>query len=122
MAGHSLTLFTDGTETSAITLSFALYELARNPHCQDKLFDEISATKIKHNGVLPAEGLHEMIYLEGVLLEALRMHPALMAMSKVCTQEYTLPKTSEQSEPVTIHPGTAVNIPVMGIHMYVLMD
>lgn len=31
----------------------------------------------------------------------------------VCTQEYTLPKTSGQSEPITICPGTVGNIPLL---------
>lgn len=117
MAGHALALFTDGTETSSTVLSYALYELAENPHCQAKLFDEICASMSKHGGKLTVERLQEMIYLEGVLLETLRKHPALMVMAKVCTVEHTLPKTSKQSKPVTIQPGTVINIPVLGIHM-----
>lgn len=117
LAGHLIALFMDGTETSSATLAYTLYELARNPHCQEKLFDEITATMNKYDGKLTAEGLHEMIYLEGVMLEALRIHPGLMTLSKVCNEEYTLPKTSGQSEAVTIYPGTVVNIPLMGVHM-----
>lgn len=94
-----------------------MYELAANPHVQEKLFDEISQTLNKYDGQLTFDGLQEMSYLEGVLMEVLRMHPPMIAMSKVCTQAYTLPKTSQQSEPITIQPGTVVNIPVMGIHM-----
>lgn len=117
LAGHAMALFTDGTETSSAALSYALYELAVNPRCQEKLLHEIRTTMSKHGGNLTAEGLQEMIYLEGVLFEALRKHPALMVMSKVCTVEHTLPKTSKQSKPVTIQPGTVINIPVLGIHM-----
>ena len=93
-----------------------MYELALNPHCQEKLFDEITANMAKYGGKLTAEGLQEMDYLEGVLLEALRKHPALITMMKMCTKPYTLPKTSDQSEAVTIQPGTIVAIPVLAIH------
>lgn len=117
LAGHAMALFTDGTETSSTALSYALFELAINPHCQEKLFNEIQTTMTKYGGKLTVEGLQEMIYLEGVLFEALRKHPALMVMSKVCTVEHTLPKTSKQTKPVTIQPGTVINIPVLGIHM-----
>lgn len=40
-------------------------------------------------------------------------------MSKACTKEYTLPKLDDQTEPVTICPGTTVQIPVRAIHLYV---
>lgn len=117
MAGHAFLLFTDGTETSSIVLSFALHELAVNPHCQEKLFDEIRVTITKHGGQLTVEALQEMIYLEGLVFELLRMHPVEAVLQKVCSEEYTLPKTNEQLGPVTIQPGTVVNIPVMAVHM-----
>lgn len=117
LAGHIVGLFIDGTETSSSALSYALYELATNPHCQDKLFEEITENMAKHDGQLTFEGIQEMVYLEGAMLESLRMHAPLMTMSKVCTKPYTLPKTSKQTEPLTIQPGTIVNIPTMGIQM-----
>lgn len=119
MAGHSLSLFFDGTETSATTLSYALYELARNPECQEKLYEEIERINAKYDGKITYDGLQEMIYLEGVILEASRIHPPGLVLGKVCTEQYTLPKTSKQSQPVTIQPGTVVNIPILGVHMWV---
>lgn len=110
-------MFIDGTETSSTALAYALYELALNPHCQERLLDEISQKVSNHGGKLTSEALQEMIYLEGVLYEAMRMHPPLIVMAKTCTQKYTLPKTSGQIKPVTIYPGTVINIPVLGVHM-----
>lgn len=117
LAGHTLSLFIDGTETSSTALSYALYELALNPQCQQKAFDELAKVILKYDGKITVECLQDMIYIEGILLEAMRMHPPLIVMAKLCTQRYTLPKTSEQSEPITIDPGTAVNINVGEIHM-----
>lgn len=117
LAGHSFSLFVDGTETSATALSYALYELAQNPHCQDILYDEAVQAFAKCNGQLTYEVLQEMIYAEGVLLEASRIHPPGLGIARVCTQTYTLPKTSKQSKPVTIWPGTSVTIPALAIHM-----
>lgn len=114
-----LALFTDGTETSSTAISYAMYELALNPHCQQKAFDELTRVISKYDGKITVEGLQEMIYIEGILHEAIRMHSPLIVMAKMCTQRYTLPKTSEQSEPVTINPGTSVNINVGEIHMLV---
>lgn len=117
LAGHTLSLFLDGTETSSTVLSYALYELALNPHCQEKALEELTRIIGKYDGTITAEGLQEMIYVEGLLLEALRIHPALIVMAKTCTQQYTLPKTSGQSKALTIDPGTIINIPALGIHM-----
>lgn len=116
LAGRALSLFFDGTETSSTTLPFALYELALNPGCQEKLLEEISQILLKY-GLFTAEALQQMIYLESILFESLRMHPVFMVMSKVCTQKYTLPKTTRQYKPITINPGCVVNISLMGIHM-----
>lgn len=117
LAGHTLSFFIDGTETSSTALSYALYELALNPDCQQRAFDEIAQVFSKHDGKITIEGLQEMVYVEGILHEALRMHPPFIVMSKICTESYTLPKTSGQSEGVTISPGTPVNINMWGIHM-----
>lgn len=117
LAGHSLSFFLDGTETSSIALSYALYELARNPHCQEKVHEEVTRQLSKHSGQLTYEGIQEMNYLESVLLEASRLHPPGLALAKLCTKRYTLPKTSTQTKPTTIEPGTAVQIPILAIHM-----
>ncbi|XP_055306508.1 probable cytochrome P450 6a13 [Sitodiplosis mosellana] len=117
LAGHTLSLFIDGTETSSTALSYALYELALNPACQQKALDEITQVISKHDGKLTAEGLQEMIYVEGILHEGMRMHPPLIVLAKTCTKPYTLPKTSGQLEPITISPGMGVSINVWGIHM-----
>lgn len=116
MAGQSLSFYLEGTETSATTFSYVLYELAGNPECQEKLYDEIVATMAKHDRKLTYDAIQEMSYLETVILETLRMNPPGLFMSKICTEKYTLPKSSKQSEPITIEPGTVVDIPVLAIH------
>lgn len=116
--GHSLSLFIDGTETSSIALSYALYELALNPHCQQKAYVEMARILLKYDGKLTIESVQEMIYVEGCLLEALRKHPAVIVMAKKCTERYELPKTTAQSIPITIEPGTVITIPLLGIQMY----
>lgn len=116
LAGQSLSFYLEGTETSATTFSYVLYELARNPECQEKLYDEIVATMAKHDGQLTYDAIQEMSYLDCVLLEASRIDPTVLLMSKVCNKAYTMPKMSQQTEPTIIEPGTVVQIPVLAIH------
>lgn len=59
--------FSAGFETSSGTLSFALYELAKHPEMQEKLFDEISETLEQNNGSFNYECLQQMPYLDQVV-------------------------------------------------------
>lgn len=95
---------------------FALYELANSPECQEHLYSEIIEKTKKCGGQLTYEAFQEIEYLDWVLSEALRLHPPFMAMLKVCTEKYTLPKVSSNAQPLTIYPGTPVHIPITAIH------
>lgn len=117
LAGYTMAMFLDGTETSGVALSYMLYELARNPHCQATLYDEIIRTIAKHDGEITYEAIQEMTYLNGVVCESTRINPPVLWSRKVCNKPYTLPKTREQSEPITIMPGNTVTIPIYAIHM-----
>lgn len=99
-----------------IALSYTLYELAINPQCQDKLYDEIIEV-VNKAGREDDVDVTAMPYLDGVLLEAMRIHPPLLVLQKICTKSYELPKTPYQTKPVTISPGTPVHIPVQALHM-----
>jgi cytochrome P450 family 6 len=56
-----------GYETSATTLSFALYELALHLEIQEGLRSEILQVLNKHNGELIYDGIQEMSYLDRVV-------------------------------------------------------
>lgn len=116
LAGHALALFIDGTETSSVAFSYAMYELARNPDYQQKLYDNIVDKLGLDEGQWNANILQDMVYLEAVLHESMRLHAPLPVITRKCTKKYTLPKNKRQSEGLVIEPGTIVNIPVFGIH------
>lgn len=67
MASHIISFFTDGFETSAITMSFVLYELAINPEIQTKLREEVDAAYDKGKGELTYDALTEMKYLDSII-------------------------------------------------------
>jgi cytochrome P450 family 6 len=56
-----------GFETSATTLSFALYELALQPNIQERLRAEMTQVLSKHQGELTYDGMNEMSYLDMVI-------------------------------------------------------
>lgn len=67
IAGHSLSLFLEGFETSSTVFSFLLYELARNPDVQQKVYEEIIEVSKRHDNKFTFEALQDMTYLECAL-------------------------------------------------------
>ncbi|KAK1631966.1 hypothetical protein QYE76_006281 [Lolium multiflorum] len=63
-----------GTETSSVTLEWAMAELIRNPGAMAKLWDEVARVS---NGkpTIEEDDLSRMEYLKAVLKETLRLHP-----------------------------------------------
>lgn len=63
-----------GSDTTAISLSAVLYHLLKNPGTLEKLREEVDSTQPE--GHLTFAQTQAMPYLQAVLKEALRMHPA----------------------------------------------
>ncbi|KAJ5438086.1 Cytochrome P450E-classgroup I [Penicillium daleae] len=71
-----------GSDTTAITLSAAFYYIYRNPMVLKKLRDEIDAHERAALSSNPArfKEAQQMPYLQGIIKETLRMHPAVAQM------------------------------------------
>ncbi|XP_030765107.1 cytochrome P450 6k1-like isoform X2 [Sitophilus oryzae] len=104
--------FAAGYDTSATTLSYAAYELARQPDIQEKIRQEIKKVLEKYNNKMTYDGLGELVYAEKVIYETLRKYPLVPTISRVCTKAYKVPGSD-----LTIDKGTVVKISAMGLHM-----
>lgn len=71
---QSFVVLIAGYETSATTLHFMIYVLAKLPHIQDKLREEIIEV-IGEKEEISYEDLTKLKYLHQVMLEVLRMYP-----------------------------------------------
>ncbi|XP_073823361.1 probable cytochrome P450 6a14 [Musca autumnalis] len=111
VAAQLFVFFVAGFETSSSNMSFGLYELAKNPDKQDILRQEVMDVLKKHNNQLTYEAMMEMSYLDQVISETLRLHPALAFLQRVCMEDYQVPDTD-----IILEKGTAVAIPVKAIH------
>lgn len=65
--GLIASFFSAGFEPTAATLSFCLYELARNPEVQKKMFAEISAVRREYGNDLEYETLKEFKYANQII-------------------------------------------------------
>lgn len=67
IVAQSFVFFIAGFETSSTTMTYALYELAKHPHIQRRLREEILSVLGQHNGKLTYEAMLDMHYLEQVI-------------------------------------------------------
>lgn len=79
-----------GRDTTAATLSWAIYELAHYPAIYTKLRNEILST-VGENRAPTYEDLKNMTYLTHTLNETLRLYPAVPYNLRAALEDTTLP-------------------------------
>ncbi|KFK33576.1 hypothetical protein AALP_AA5G031700 [Arabis alpina] len=91
-------IFLAGVDTTAITMIWAMAELAKNPRVMKKVQDEIRTTiRIKSGERIAEEDLEKLQYLKLVVKESLRLHPVAPlllpreTMSQLKIQGYDIP-------------------------------
>ncbi|CAH1395590.1 unnamed protein product [Nezara viridula] len=109
LIGTAFGFLTAGFHTTASSMTYALYELSRNPEALEKTKREIKEQVAVH-GDITYDSLKSMTYLEKVLKEALRLHPGSPSTMRVCTKEYKFPNG------LTMLPGDSINIPIYALH------
>ncbi|KAH8410923.1 hypothetical protein KR222_009875, partial [Zaprionus bogoriensis] len=112
LTAQAFIFFAAGFDTSASTLGFALYELAKQPHLQDKMREEIDAALELHGGQFTYDCMQELRYMELVIAETLRKYPVLPHLSRVSRYLYVVGGNRH----FYIEPGQMLLIPVYGIH------
>ena len=101
-----------GYDTTALTLAFAAFELAKQPEIQTRLQAEIDEAFACSNGKMPDYNtIQSLPYLDQVVHETLRIHP-VFNMTRTCVvPEYKVPGSD-----YVIKQGQRVIINVSGIH------
>ncbi|XP_063703577.1 cytochrome P450 6a2-like [Culicoides brevitarsis] len=110
IAAQCFIFFVAGFETSSSTMSYCLYELAKNQDVQNRLRSHIHETIRNHNGQVTYEGLLEIPYLDQVINETLRLYPPVSLLQRKLVKPYKVPGTNSY-----IDPGLVVFISVYGI-------
>ncbi|XP_691817.1 cholesterol side-chain cleavage enzyme, mitochondrial [Danio rerio] len=84
-------LMAGGVDTTAITLLWTLYELARNPDLQEEIRAEISAARIASKGDM-VQMLKMIPLVKGTLKETLRLHPVAVSLQRYITEDIVIQK------------------------------
>jgi len=84
LMANMFVLFVAGHETTSTALSWVIYELAKNPQIQQRVYQEIQE-KLGNN--TPAfEDLNKLELVDNVLSESLRLHPPVTLLTTRETQ------------------------------------
>ncbi|KAI0629559.1 cytochrome P450 [Trametes polyzona] len=109
LLSHTRTILLAGQETTSNTLSWALMELARQPHIQTRLRKEVHAMErtIRERGDadFTVADFEAMPYLQAVLREILRFYPAVPHTYRQSLHDDVLPL----SKPITTRSGKVIN-------------
>merc|ERR1712151_842729 len=84
-----MTMLVAGHETTAQVLTWALFELLRNPDCMKKVQDEIDEVVGDRSPTL--QDIRDMKYLRLVIAETLRMYPEPPLLIRRCREQDVLP-------------------------------
>lgn len=67
VTAQAFVFYIAGFETTSTTMAYCLYEIARNPDIQQRIYKEIDAVLAKHNGQITYESVSDMKYLESCI-------------------------------------------------------
>ncbi|KAM7493614.1 hypothetical protein LguiB_028223 [Lonicera macranthoides] len=90
-----LSLMTAGRDTTSATLTWFFWLLAKNPHVEIQIEEEIKnkmyLKEETKGSFFKAEDLRKLVYLHGALCEALRLYPPVSLNHKAAVQPDILP-------------------------------
>ncbi|KAK7392828.1 hypothetical protein VNO78_21276 [Psophocarpus tetragonolobus] len=94
-----LDIFMAGTDTSAITIEWALAELISNPHAMQKAREEISSVTENNSRLIQESDLSNLPYIRAIVKETLRLHPTSPFLGREASEDcnvcgYDIPQKS----------------------------
>ncbi|KAH9958826.1 cytochrome P450 [Russula dissimulans] len=112
-----------GQETTASSLAWFLWEIARHPESQERIREEISAVYRRTNGAeLSVTDLDSMTFTQAALKESMRLHPIIWMLGRVASRDDVIPlafpiitKSGEQVSSIPVKKGTIIDV---AIHVY----
>ncbi|KAK7064620.1 cytochrome P450 [Favolaschia claudopus] len=111
------TILSAGYETVSAVVAWVLYELSMNPSLQEQLRGEILTT-----GDPSFEELNRYPLLDSVVLETLRLHPAILENHHQAAETISIPLSEpipgSDASHIIIPKGTIISIPVNVMQMW----
>ena len=97
----------EGHDTTAASLSWALYEISKHPEIQEKMYAEIQEVSSKNLSMVDA--IRSLKYMEMVIKETLRLHPPVASFGRVI-------ECDTEMNGFLFPSGTIVQVDVLNLH------
>lgn len=88
------TMLFAGHETTGVAMTWAMYRLARHPDVAARVRDEVE--RVCGAGPVGAVHVERLVYLRQVLLESMRLHPAVPGVSRTAVADDNFEGLSER--------------------------
>ncbi|XP_034827797.1 cytochrome P450 6B5-like [Maniola hyperantus] len=102
-------MFAAGFETTANTLSYFLFEIAKNQDAQTKVISEVDSYFAK-NDTIEYECVNELPYIVACIEETLRLYPIMGLTTREVMDDYTLPTG------LSLKKGDRIHISIYSLH------
>ncbi|KAG8681346.1 hypothetical protein FRC08_015699 [Ceratobasidium sp. 394] len=119
--GQISTFLTAGHETTSTSTTWALYALSRHPKVQHKLRQELLDSGLGDEPSMT--DLDKLPYLDKVVRECLRVHPAVPSTVREAAHEVHIPlsrpikdRNGVERSSITVQEGDAVFIPILAMN------
>lgn len=94
MQNELLTTMFAGLDTMTSSVSFLIYNLAKYPEIQERVYQEIKNT-VEVDKELTVRALNELKYTDMVIRETLRLYPAAPAVARVTPEDIIISMKSD---------------------------
>ncbi|XP_045456969.1 cytochrome P450 6B5-like [Melitaea cinxia] len=111
LAAQGFFFFLAGVEPTASAMFSTLLELGRHPEILKSLHEEIDELFEKCDGKLSFEAIVDKNYLDMAIFEAMRLHPSIGFLSRMCTEDTILPNGN-----IKVDKGTKIFTPIFELH------
>ncbi|CAF1359364.1 unnamed protein product [Rotaria sordida] len=105
--GQALIFLMAGYETTSTLLSFFFYVMAIYPDIQEKIYAEIQQQL--GSDEITYDKIHQLVYLDMVINETLRMYPPVLRLERIASTSYDLGEYH-------IPKGSIIGVPIYAIH------
>ncbi|KAI8157701.1 Cytochrome P450 monooxygenase sdnE [Colletotrichum sp. SAR 10_70] len=114
LVGESLDLLVAGSDTSATSVTTALFEILRNPAIEKRLVEELDAAIPDKNDLPPLQTLEKIEYLTACVKEGIRLASAVPSrLPRIVPQNLSEPLVVDGK---IVPPGTIVSMSAHTMH------
>ncbi|THU77200.1 cytochrome P450 [Dendrothele bispora CBS 962.96] len=114
------TMILTGHETTAMTLTWLLYEFARHPEDQQKVREEIATARARNEGrPLTSNDWDSMAHFSAAIKECFRLYPISPVLVREATQDDVIPllhpvlsPTGDSIAQIPVRKGQKIHVPI----------